>query len=330
MTNFQKDFDTLFNALLTDWLNQYPEADLSKGSLIYVKSACLASALWGLYKYQDWIATQIFPDTAETAQLEHHAWVRVITRTVGETDADLLARLLEYIRRPPAGGNQYDYVKWVLSLNYVAKVWCFPLAQGLGTVDVVILAHADTTGSEIPSSHAMAGTATSLLANKLIDGAANFTNAVNPVRIGDVAVNNGPQTRAVVTGVDSATQLSLDTDIFTVVTQAYTVKSLTVQVHDYIDGVRPVTASVVRILPPTPQLQDVTMAVTGPAVDKIKIAAQITAYMQSLIPGQPLYRTQLSAIAVAAGADNATITVPAADVIPAGYAMLRPGNISVT
>lgn len=148
---FEKGFDELLNDILTDYVNQFPEADTSQGSLIFIKSACLASALWGLYKYQGWISRQIFPDQADAEYLEHHAWIRGLTRTAGETDAELLTRLLDYIRRPPAGGNKYDYVKWALEVDAVAAAWCIPLGQGLGSTDVVILADAATTGSEIPT-----------------------------------------------------------------------------------------------------------------------------------------------------------------------------------
>lgn len=145
-------YDELLNEILTDYVNQFPGADISKGSLIYVKSAAHASAIWGLYKHQEYISAQIYPDTADTANMEHHAWVRGLTRKPGEQDADLLVRLLDYIRRPPAGGNQYDYVKWALSITGVKSAYCFPLANGLGTVDVVIAADPDTTGSVIPSA----------------------------------------------------------------------------------------------------------------------------------------------------------------------------------
>lgn len=103
-------YDELLNAILTDYINQFPGVDSAKGSLVYIKSAAIASAFWGLYQHQRWISDQIFPDTAAAENLEHHAWVRGITRKNGETDAALLARLLDYIRRPPAGGNKYDYV----------------------------------------------------------------------------------------------------------------------------------------------------------------------------------------------------------------------------
>jgi uncharacterized phage protein gp47/JayE len=148
---FERTFDELFNAILTDYKNQFPEADSSKGSLVFIKSSALASSLWGLYKYQGWIARQAFPDTADVEALEHHAWVRGINRKTGETDADLLARLLDYIRRPPAGGNKSDYVKWALSITGVKAAYCVPLGQGPGSVDVVIVADI-STGSEVPSA----------------------------------------------------------------------------------------------------------------------------------------------------------------------------------
>jgi uncharacterized phage protein gp47/JayE len=145
-------FDELLNNLLTDYKNQFPEADISQGSLVFIKSACYASALWGLYQHQDWIARQILPDSADSEYLDRHAWVRGLERKLEESDAALLARLLEYIRRPPAGGNRYDYVKWALSVQDVASALCIPTGQGPGTVDVVILADPVTTGSEIPDA----------------------------------------------------------------------------------------------------------------------------------------------------------------------------------
>ncbi|EKV4263322.1 baseplate J/gp47 family protein [Citrobacter freundii] len=63
-----------------------------------------------------------------------------------ETDAELLARLLEIIRRPPAGGNKYDYKRWALEVSGVSAAYVYPLRRGLGTVDVVI-----TSAGGLPS-----------------------------------------------------------------------------------------------------------------------------------------------------------------------------------
>ena len=255
--DFQKDFDELLNAILTDYGNQFPEADRSQGSLIFIKSACLASALWGIYKHQDWIAKQIFPDTADSENLEHHCWLREIVRKPGETDEDYLARLLEDLRRPPAGGNKYDYVKWAREIANVKAAYSFPLAQGASSVDVVIVADPDLTGSEIP-------------AQDLLDA-----------------------------------------------------------VSAYIEEVRPVTARFVRVLAPTILDQDVTMSVTGGDVNLAQVQADIAAYLSTFIPGQKLYLTRLTAIAIDNGAEDAEVTIPAATVNPQSYEMIRPGVIDV-
>ncbi|HCG2926684.1 TPA: baseplate J/gp47 family protein [Escherichia coli] len=68
-----------------------------------------------------------------------------------ETDAELLARLLEIIRRPPAGGNKYDYRRWAMSVDGVTAAYVYPLRRGLGTVDVVI-----TSASGLPSPEIIA------------------------------------------------------------------------------------------------------------------------------------------------------------------------------
>lgn len=324
---FQKSFDELLDAILTDYRNQFPEADTSQGSLTFIKSACLASALWGLYKYHAWISKQIFPDTADSEYMEHHAWIRGISRREGETDQELLVRLLEYIRRPPAGGNKYDYIKWAEEIDYVTAAWCVPLGQGLGTVDVIIVADEDYTGSEIPTSHALNNTVSDLAENKLIDAATHFNGTVRP---GDIAVNDELELESKINVVDSDIQLTLDDDIFTLAGQAYSIKSLTAQVKEHIDDVRPVTASIIRVLPPSVLETDVTMTVSGPGVDKVKIGNEITSFLQAMQPGQTLYLAKLTAIAISNGAANAVVTAPVADVIPTDYEMIRPGTITVS
>lgn len=64
-----------------------------------------------------------------------------------ETDGELLARLLDVIRRPPAGGNRHDYRRWALEVPGVTGAYVFPLRRGLGTVDVIIVA-----GGGLPSA----------------------------------------------------------------------------------------------------------------------------------------------------------------------------------
>jgi uncharacterized phage protein gp47/JayE len=263
-TPFDKSFNDLLNAILTDYRNQVDgdgkAIDTAEGSEAFIRAACHASALWGLYRMQNYIADQIFPDSSDAANLQHHAWLHAVEPTYQETPEALLSRLIAIMRRPPAGGNRYDYVQWALSIDNVAGAWCFPLARGDGTVDVVIMANKTTTGSEIP-------------AQGLMD-----------------------------------------------------------QVKAYIDDVRPVGAGddSVHIIAPTITTQAVTMTVAGEDVDLTVVTDEITTFINSLVPDQVLYRSQLLAIAVNNGAVNATISTPATDVTPTTHHMLRPGAINVT
>ena len=68
-----------------------------------------------------------------------------------ESDSELLARLLELIRRPPAGGNKYDYRRWAMEVAGVSAAYVYPLRRGLGTVDVVI-----TSAGDLPSAATIA------------------------------------------------------------------------------------------------------------------------------------------------------------------------------
>lgn len=63
-----------------------------------------------------------------------------------ESDADLLARYLDILRRPPAGGNKYDYKRWALEVDGVTSAYVEPLRRGKGTVDVAI-----TSANDLPS-----------------------------------------------------------------------------------------------------------------------------------------------------------------------------------
>ncbi len=224
--------------LLRDLQNMQPDADVTVDSDNYVRATALASAIEGLYQHQQWMVKQIFPDTAETEQLDRHAGLHGITRkaaaaatgsitftgtpgsaigagveaktvdglafvtTAGgsiggggtvslaaqaslpgaagnvaaataltltsppagvasaatvvamtggadtEADTDLLARLLDVLRNPPAGGNAYDYRRWALEVAGVESAFVYPLRRGIGTVDVVVVA----AGSALPSA----------------------------------------------------------------------------------------------------------------------------------------------------------------------------------
>ena len=66
-----------------------------------------------------------------------------------ESDGSLLARYLDILRKPPAGGNKYDYKRWALEIDGVTSAYVQPLRRGLGTVDVAITSENDLPPQEL-------------------------------------------------------------------------------------------------------------------------------------------------------------------------------------
>lgn len=56
-----------------------------------------------------------------------------------ESDESLLARYLQKVRSPSAGGNKADYVNWALEVPGVGGVSVVPVRDGPGTVSVAII-----------------------------------------------------------------------------------------------------------------------------------------------------------------------------------------------
>jgi len=84
----------------------------------------------------------------------------------------------------------------------------------------------DATNIPMPSV-IVSSTTTATTANKLVDSTKNFSSVgANPlnVQVGDTVYNSGLQEAAMVTNVDSATQLSLNANIMSA-TESYTLYS---------------------------------------------------------------------------------------------------------
>lgn len=352
-----KTYKGILQAILNDYANQIPGADVSEGSDIYVKASALASAAWGLYQHQAWIARQIFPDSADSDILDHHVSIRGLSRkqaskasgtvtlsgtegtvvstglslnteddvyftstsggtiTLGtlnvtvqaneggasgnlisgtsltvqdppaglnsaasataiftggtdtETDSELLTRLLDIIRQPPAGGNANDYKQWALEVAGVAEAYVYPLRLGLGSVTVVPL----VSGS----------------------GSARI-----------------PQ------------------------------QSLIDAVKAHIDEVRPVTVKTFQVLAPTAKVQDVTASIkvaSGYTFAQVRpwVEDAIAAYLNMMGPLEVLYKSKLErVISDIEGVDDRSVTLPAGNVIPADNGevleVIVPGTLTVT
>ena len=82
----------------------------------------------------------------------------------------LLARLLEVLRTPPAGGKTADLKRWAESISGVDKAYVYPRVRGLGTVDVFV-----STSTGLPSA-------------ALMTQAFNYLTSMSPSGIKDIAV----------------------------------------------------------------------------------------------------------------------------------------------
>ena len=65
--------DDILQQILRDHRNQFPGCDTSDTSEIYIRAVALASAIWGEYQNQYDIYNQIFPDLADSENLQRHA-----------------------------------------------------------------------------------------------------------------------------------------------------------------------------------------------------------------------------------------------------------------
>jgi len=146
--SFKREYDDILAEILADIRGRDPLADLSTGSVLMITALRLASATWGLYKYQKYIADQISTDTAARETLDRDAFCLGLPAVAGEDTETLRARVLARKRQPSAGGNKTDYEEWAGKVDGVDYAHCIPTPFGAGTVDVVVLASGD---NEVPT-----------------------------------------------------------------------------------------------------------------------------------------------------------------------------------
>lgn len=109
-------FDQIREQILRDYRSTFPLADTSKGSIIYADASAVASAVWGLYKNQNWLRSNMVPDAPSREILER--WARIYgIQTSGKTDSEILEEFIERLRRPAAGGNKADVERWAKQVS---------------------------------------------------------------------------------------------------------------------------------------------------------------------------------------------------------------------
>lgn len=107
--------------------------------------ACAAASAGAMPDYAD---EPVLFVTAPTG-VQTEARLTLTGGTDAETDAELLARLLDYMRNPPGGGNRYDYRRWAMEVPGITGAWVYPLRRGIGTVDVAVLSAGGLPSAEL-------------------------------------------------------------------------------------------------------------------------------------------------------------------------------------
>lgn len=180
-----------------------------------------------------------------------------------EDDTALLARYLDRLRYPPAGGNARDFRRWCLEVKGVADAMIFPLRRGNGFVDAVIL------GAEgLPSAQTLAAVQAYVDERRPVTRKNGFLALAPTVQTVDVSLR-----LALVAGSDRATVHA----------------AVTAAVRGYFAGLRPgedvVRSQLEAVISGVAGVRD--RAVTAPAAN---VSATVTA---SAVPWLRLGQLQI-------------------------------------
>lgn len=189
---FAKDFNEILSDILTNYRNigqiemldvarlkqDHPDIyqmylvhgnpDTSEGTIIFMRAAGQASAVYGLYKLADKITDQFFTDTAIRKYLERHAADYGIS-VQGKSDIQLRDELSAIKKMRLMGGNRYDYIYWAKQVSVgdekVVDATVHPLAQGEGTFDVVVMSNKN---NGVPSAELLSAVLSKINDNRTV------------------------------------------------------------------------------------------------------------------------------------------------------------------
>lgn len=86
-------FEELRDGLVDDWRNRVEGADTSEDSLTWQVLSVIAGGLWGLHYRLGWVEDQVFPDTADSANLQRHAAVYGLEKKAAQAASDGTVRV---------------------------------------------------------------------------------------------------------------------------------------------------------------------------------------------------------------------------------------------
>lgn len=326
------DYQAIRDSILRDIANQAPEAAIGQDSDYAIRANATGSAIEGLYQHQQWIARQIFPDTADSDNMERYgAFFKIYRlRAVAATGS---------IDFSGTTGTAIPIGTEAKAIDGTAFVTTAAGVIGAGGT-VNIAAQAALAGA---AGNKAAATALTLTAappgvlsqaaiNTMTGGADAETNAALLARI-LFRLQNPPCGGAdhdyyawamEVSGVSAAYVYSNrrglgTTDVIILAVGGIPGAALVTSVQSHIDGVRPVQADFL-VFAPTAIAVNITAALTLAAGYMLAdvtaaINTALDAYFAKLKPGDTCYINRIRAIiSDTPGVVDFNLTAPAGNV----------------
>lgn len=333
MSFLTPDYQAIRDAILRDIANQLPEASTGGDSDYAVRAAATGSAVEGLYQHQQWIARQIFPDTADADQLDRIAGLYGLTRVPA-------AAATGTINFSGSVGSAIPIGTEARTLTGIAFITTAAGNVGAGGT-VTIAASASAAGSDgnqaaataLALTAAPSGVSSAATIAAMTGGADLESDAALLARL-LFRLRNPPHGGAAhdyytwaleVPGVSAAYVYSNrrglgTTDVIILTTGGLPSAPLIASAQSHIDGARPVQADVL-VLGPTA----ITVAVTATltlaggttlATATAAINTVLAGYFSSLKPGDTAYLNRIRAlIADTTGVIDFALTAPVANVV---------------
>ncbi|MGC4076296.1 MAG: baseplate J/gp47 family protein [Rubrivivax sp.] len=324
------DFDALRDRYLQTVANLQPAAATGADSDHFVRASAVAAAVESLHQHIWWLARQHFPDTADSDYLERQATLYGLVRKPAATAAGSVmisgtagTAISAGVVLQAANGQQYELTAnsavaaggsvavsaWALvagpdaNLPAGAELTIVDPVDGLVSAVVVTMDGGDE--SEADES----------LRTRLLERMRNAPSGGNTA--------DYIRWASEVPGVARAWCFSMrrglgTVDVAIMAESGLPSSSLLTAVDEHIELLRPVTSDVLVLQPDIVTVDVVaTVVLSGVslAVARTSAAAAISAYTDTLAPGDTVYRSRISAaIQDIPGVIAVTVVSPAADV----------------
>lgn len=344
--------EAIRTGLLRDIQNLLPEASVDEDSDHYIRASAVASALEGLYRFQQYMARQVFPDTADSSELERHAHLRGLARKAATRAGGTILFSGAPGSEIPAGTQ----IKTADGRAY--RTTMGGTVGGGGTVSVASQAvFAGGSGNTLPDTPA-----TLVSAPPGVSGSAEIetmTGGADAESDSDLlarllallrkppaggAVHDYEAWALEVPGVASAYVYPLrrgigTVDVVVTADDGVPAPEVIAAVQTNIDLKRPVTALGSLTIAPTVITVNVAAAVSVAGTTVAAVQASLTGTMETyfsrLRPGQTLLKSQIEALVSAApGVQDRAVSSPTGNVVPvvdeAQVEWVRLGTVTVT